>query len=162
MSGVDKPIQASSSIAGQEKVVARAIDIYEQHSREHGELWKEADPTELGAMVRHKGNRVNYSARRYQEGHNKDKERKRIVDSALDCINYCGFIIRLVEDEEGRDSEGYELRSFLIPGQGFTCGRHNPRWTSDGMSMGCDICDHYREQWTEDELAEAMGHGNKA
>lgn len=99
-SPVDAPIPSPQEITSHERVMARAIDIVEAHTSEHGELWREADATELGAMVRHKGNRVNYAARRWQEGQGREEAEGRIVDSALDCINYCSFIIQLVEDSD--------------------------------------------------------------
>lgn len=94
---VDDPIPPPKDVSEHERVMARAIDIVERHTSEHGELWREADPTELGAMVRHKANRVNYAARRFQDGQGREDAKQRIIDSALDCINYCGFIIQAVE-----------------------------------------------------------------
>lgn len=101
-SPVDKTIPASADISAHERVLARAANIVADHTSEHGELWKEADATELGAMARHKANRVNYAARRYQEGKGKDEAKKRIVDSALDGINYLAFIVQLVEANDVR------------------------------------------------------------
>lgn len=101
-SPVDDPIAPPKDISEHERVLARAIDIVDSHDREHGELWREADATELGAMARHKANRVNYAARRYQDSKGKDMVAKeRIVESALDGINYLVFIIRHVEDNDG-------------------------------------------------------------
>lgn len=94
---------ALSTMQEHELVLDRAARIFGNHTAEHGELWREADATELGAMVRHKGNRVNYASRRFQDGENREQERKRIVDSALDCINYCAFIIRLVEADADKN-----------------------------------------------------------
>lgn len=101
-SPVDQPIQPRATISEHERVMARCVDIFEHHTSEHGELWREADATELGAMCRHKANRVNFAARRYQERQgDREVNKHRIVGSALDLINYAVFIIRLVEEEDG-------------------------------------------------------------
>jgi len=101
----DTPIALPDpTIQEQEKVMARAIQIFEEHTRQNGELWKTVDEIDTAHHIRHKAHRVYFAARRLESGLAVAEAEARIVESALDGINYNCFIIRQVEARHGQES----------------------------------------------------------
>ena len=97
----DEPIALPvKTVQEQEKVMARAVEIFEEHTRQNGELWKTVDYIDTAHHIRHKAHRVYFAARRLENGLSVVESRDRIVESALDGINYSCFIIRQVEKND--------------------------------------------------------------
>jgi hypothetical protein len=99
--GLDK----TETNVSQLDVMVSAMEIFQERTQAHGDLWKEGPSLEQAFQVKHKAHRMlNAALRRHCEGESEDNELL-LIDSALDLINYAVFTIRQLEEERGTDGQ---------------------------------------------------------
>ena len=85
----------SGSFIQQASVLGRALNIFEDRSRVRGDLWARHDAEAHLRMAEEKLARVRHNLHDLEP-----IDQDALVDDALDCINFCVFIIREVTGEK--------------------------------------------------------------
>ena len=86
------------TVKAQGTVFNNALEIHRERTAQYGMLWKEDTPLDTSFLVKHKAKRLNKTLLdAHVRGEAPDPDA--VLESALDLINYAGFIVRQVVDD---------------------------------------------------------------
>lgn len=84
------------TVTEQMAVFGQAATIHADRTRQYGDLWKEDGPLEHSFQTKHKASRLHNTLMDARCA-KRPADLEAVKESALDLINYAGFIVRQVE-----------------------------------------------------------------
>jgi hypothetical protein len=91
-------LETSETMAEQLAICVRALRIFEEHTAEIGEIWREVEARQNAHLIKHKADRLYHAA---VDGRSSERMSNFSIDSALDLVNYACFFARQLEATMG-------------------------------------------------------------